>query len=622
MDKIFFKNFLAMEVTSPTFLLLLVSLQCVVNVKSEGLYENVQKTTITAKIPSLFAGTGKLLLAEGKQRIREPRDSTPSWGSQYDFIVVGAGTAGSTLASRLSENNNFTVLLIEAGTYESVKYDIPLAANFLQLFRKINWAYQTEPSDKYCLGMKNHQCNWPRGKVMGGSSVLNYMIATRGNKKDYDRWAKFGNDGWSYSQVLPYFKKLETIAIPNLINDTKYHNTNGPLYISHPPYHTPLLGAYLDAAQELGYPIVDYDAEQQNGFSQLKTNTKNGFRFSLNKAYLHPAGKRRNLHVTKKSLVSKVLIDPSSKRAYGVEFVKKNRKIVVYAKREVILSAGAIGSPQILMLSGVGPSKHLNELKIPVIKDSPGVGENLMDHISFGGLVFLVNQSVSIISREMLDPRNPYLNDFLLRRNGPLTIPGGCEGIGFIDVFEKEYPGIELLFNAGTFLADESFQLDFNIDDKVWKHYHEKMGHHSWSIYPMLMRPKSKGKLLLRDGEIQSKPKIYPNYFNHPDDMKAMIRGVKECIRISETPAMQKYGSKLFHAPLPGCENLPYKSDDYWACAIRTLPFTIYHYSGTCKMGPRRDPSAVVDPRLKVRNIIKTLIADMHLFSFIFLLVV
>ncbi len=337
---------------------------------------------------NLTVGVRKFLRENEQLTSTGLKDITPINNEEYDFIVVGAGSAGATIAARLSEVPDVTVLLIEAGKNENLFMDIPIIVNYLQLSDEVNWKYQTEPSENYCLGMTDYKCNWPRGKVMGGSSVLNYMIATRGDPRDYDNWAAMGNDGWSYKDVFKYFMKLETIGIDDLTRDKAMHNTNGPLYIGYPSFHTPLAESFLEAGQELGYPKIDYNADQHVGFSYIQSTTKNGTRMSTNKAYLHPAKKRKNLFLSKLSHVNKVLID-ENKRAYGVEFTKSNVTIRVTARKEVILSAGAINSPQILMLSGVGPSKHLTEMNIDVVQDAP-VGENLMDHVSYGGLVFLL----------------------------------------------------------------------------------------------------------------------------------------------------------------------------------------------------------------------------------------
>ena len=574
------------------------------NITYRNLYgDSDHNILLTDVLSNLASGTIKFL-REGNDFLNyEIKDSTPWFNEEYDFIIVGAGSAGAAIASRLSELNDVTILLIEAGCNENLLMDIPVIVNYLQFSDDLNWKYQTESSQNYCRGMTNRKCNWPRGKVMGGSSVLNYMIATRGNPLDYDRWAAMGNEGWSYNDLLKYFKKLEGMGIAELRNE-KVHNIKGPVYISYPPYHTPLAETFLKAGLEMGYPIVDYNANQTIGFSYIQTTMKNGTRMSTNRAYLYPANKRKNLFVTKISHANKILIDPKNKRAYGVQFSKKGVNIQVRARKEIILSAGTIGSAQILMLSGVGPSKHLKDLKISVIQDAP-VGQNLMDHIAYGGLIFLVNQPVSITTEDLSNPIKPYVSDFFMKRDGPLTIPGGCEALAFIDVDKPtkldSFPNIELLFIGGSIVSDSSFRYNVGISDEHWnKGFSKISGRYSWTIFPMLMRPRSRGEILLRNKDPKAKPKLFANYLDDPEDVRIMIKGIRAAIKVSKTKAMQQFKSRLHHVPIPDCENHKYNSDKYWECALRTFTFTIYHHSGTCKMAAENDPTSVVNPRLQV----------------------
>lgn len=530
-------------------------------------------------------------------------DMIPQFGAVYDFIIIGAGTAGATIAARLSEIRQVEVLLIEAGSNENLLMDIPILVHMLQLSNDINWKYQTKSSNKYCLGMVDNKCNWPRGKVMGGSSVLNYMIATRGSAENYDRWAEMGNEGWAYKDVLEYFKKLETVDILELRSDTVHHGTKGPLHISYPLFHTLLAEGFLKAGKELGYPLSDYNGKNVIGFSYVQSTLINGTRMSSNRAYLHPARNRPNLHVTHGSMVRKVLIDHRTNRTIGVEFVKYGRIIRVFASKEVILCAGAIGSPQLLMLSGIGPVKHLSELGINVIRNSP-VGENLMDHVAYGGLTWTVDEPVGLKLSDIINPTFPYISDFLTKRSGPLTVPGACEALAFIDTKHPKkhngLPDMELLFIGGGFKGDIIFPIIMGFNgrmNQIWRKY---TGQHGWSILPMLLNPRSRGRIRLLANDINVKPEIIPNYYDDPKDVETMIAGIKAAISVGQTKTMQMFGSRLSNDTLPGCENYEYDSYAYWECAIRTMSITIYHYSGTCKMGPRGDPTAVVDPRLKV----------------------
>ncbi|EZA54185.1 Glucose dehydrogenase [acceptor] [Ooceraea biroi] len=539
-------------------------------------------------------------LNQNQRYIDEVRNIIPQRNAVYDFVVVGAGTAGITVAARLSEIPNVKVLLIEAGSHENLFMNIPLITSFLQLDNNVTWKYRSKPSDRYCLGMNDNRCNLPRGRVLGGSSVLNYMIASRGIAEDYDRWAEMGNEGWAYKDVLKYFKKLETIDIPGLRNSI-YHGTQGPVHISG-TFHTPLSRALIKAAQELGYPLIDYNnGKNKIGFSYVQATVMNGSRMSSNRAHLHSTQNRNNLHVTLQSMVRKVLIDRDTNRAIGVEFAKYDKIIRVFARKEVVLCAGAIGSPQLLMLSGIGPSDRLAELGIDPVWDAP-VGENLMDHVGFFGLTWSVDKPVAITSR-VLNPAQPYWKEYLMKQSGVFTIPGSCEVISFIDTKHpgnhSGLPDIELLFSTASFRSFSMIPLVTGLNERICQMWSKYIGHYGWNIHPILMKPKSRGRIRLLANDVNVYPEIELNYFDDPEDVRTMIAGIRAAIRIGQTKAMQEFGSRLLN-DIPGCEKDVYDSYDYWECAIRILSSTYYHMSGTCKMGPGGDPTAVVDSKLKV----------------------
>ncbi|XP_028981963.1 glucose dehydrogenase [FAD, quinone] [Diachasma alloeum] len=523
----------------------------------------------------------------------------------YDFIVVGAGSAGAVVASRLSEIEKWNVLLLEAGGDETEISDVPLLAGYLQL-TKLDWKYKTEPQGDACLAMEGGRCNWPRGKVLGGSSVLNYMLYLRGNRKDYDLWEQQGNPGWSSKHVLHYFKKSEDNQNPYLAK-TIYHSTGGYLTVQEAPWRTPLATAFVEAGQEMGYQIRDINGAHQSGFMIAQGTIRGGSRCSTSKAFLRPARLRQNLHVALNSQVTKVLIDPNTRRAYGVEMVRGGQMYRIRARKEVILSGGSVNSPQLLMLSGVGPKDHLEQHGIPVIQSS-AVGENLQDHVGLGGLTFMVNQEVSMVESRLHSVSA--VMRYAVFGDGPLTVLGGVEGLGFVNTkyvnASDDFPDIELHFISGSTNSDGGRQIR-KVHGLTQSFYNAVFGKISnkdaWSVIPMLLRPKSRGLIRLRSKSPFDHPLIYPNYFKEREDMDTLIEGVKIGVALSRTAAFRKYGSELNPQPYPGCERIPLYTDLYWECMIRHYSATIYHPVGTCKMGPSWDPDAVVDPQLRVYGI-------------------
>lgn len=547
-------------------------------------------------------------LQRGEKELKREFPDQRKLRNKYDFIIVGAGSAGCALANRLSENPKWNVLLIEAGQSENLLMDIPMIVHYLQRY-KINWGYRTERSNKYCLGMNNNQCNWPRGKVMGGSSVLNYMVYTRGNRRDYDNWAALGNYGWDYENVSHYFRKLENNIVPNLTPN--YHGKNGPVTVSSIQYKSSIAKAFIKAGIEKGFPYVDYNGPNQTGFSYLQATIKNGTRQSSNVAYLYPISSRKNLHVKKNSHVTKLLID-SNKKVYGVQLFSGNRFVSVRASKEVILSAGAINTPQLLMLSGIGPSNHLLKLGIKPIVNS-AVGYNLMDHASPGALTFTVNCS-TFRSAEILDLSSleRYTNNF----DGPISSAGGVEALAFIDTERPNdpdgYPDLEFLQIAGSVNSDAIFKINFGIRDDV---YNEMFSNHgfvknSFMVFPMVLRPKSRGRIKLQSSDPFAQPIIIPNYYSDPYDVKISVRGIRRMIDLLNTKAFRKVNAQILKTPLSGCLSHAFNSDEYWECYTRHLTFTIYHHCGTAKMGPSTDKRAVVDPTLKVIGVTGLRVAD------------
>lgn len=385
-------------------------------------------------------------------------------------------------------------------------------------------------------------------------------------------------------------------------------------------YHrTPLVGLFLEAARILGHPILDYNTPEKLGFGYLQLTTESGRRVSSAKAYLHSNKRRSNLHILIETRATKVLIDNDTKAAVGVEYVRNRMSQTVMARREVILSAGPIASPQLLMLSGVGPQEHLTNLGIRVIQDLP-VGRTLYDHISFPGLVYTLN----VTGVSLLEGRETTLYNTLQWfqfGDGPATAAGGAEAIGYIKTPStdepQQVPDIELLSIGGSLVSDggagnsKSVRRGMMISDAVFDPAYGSIDNtDTWSSFLMLLHPKSVGYLELRDTNPFSFPRMYGNYLTDPRDVRTFIEGIRHVQALAETEPFQRIGAQIHRARYPTCRKFKFDSDAYWECAIRTLTATLHHQIATCRMGPEGDPRAVVDPELRVHGIQRLRVVD------------
>ncbi|XP_026754848.2 glucose dehydrogenase [FAD, quinone]-like [Galleria mellonella] len=536
---------------------------------------------------------------------------------EYDFIIVGAGSAGSVLASRLSENKNITVLLLEAGKPETLLTDVPALAPYFQA-TDYTWQYYMEPQHGVCMGMTNERCFWPRGKAVGGTSVINYMIYTRGRPQEWDRIAADGNYGWSYNDVLHYYKKSEKADLDGYeMNHSR--NRNGVLPVQFVPKRTKLIKAFLEAGAILGHPTIDYNSPDQLGFGYVQVTTEGGHRASAAKVFLHKQKKRRNLHILPETIVTKVLIDPYNKTAYGVEFSRNGRLYTVSARKEVILSAGPIASPQLLMLSGVGPKDHLNSKDIHVIEDLP-VGKTLYDHICFPGTIFTLNvTNVSIHESTAITLTSIF--SWLRNGDNELSTPGAVEGIGYIKTpisnDPEPIPDIELISIGGSLVADggpsgsKAVRRGMRIRKQVFDQAFGSIDDtDTWSAFPMLLHPKSVGYIELKDKNPFNYPKMVGNYLTDPTDIATFVAAIRYIQKIAATEPFQKFGARIYPADYLPCRSFEFDSDAYWECAIRMLTATLHHQIATCRMGPAGDPQAVVDPELRVYGIGRLRVVD------------
>ncbi|XP_065907071.1 alcohol dehydrogenase [acceptor]-like isoform X2 [Dysidea avara] len=519
---------------------------------------------------------------------------------EYDYIIVGAGSAGCVLANRLTEDPNTTVLLLEAGPVDSDP-DIHIPLIFLSLLgSEIVWHYKTVPKHNALLGFKDRRLVWVAGKVLGGSSSVNALVYARGSPADYDTWVEMGADGWGFDDVLPYFLKSED---SQLGEDSKYHSTGGPLSISYPSYSTVAAKAFVEAGRELGYRVGDYNGESPFGFSLSQLTMRNGKRISTATAFLHPIMGRSNLHIGTGVTVRKVIIEDN--KAVGVSYIQEPNNVEgsVRAKREVILSAGTIGSPHILMLSGIGPSSHLKEAGIETKADLP-VGKNLQDHVQVF-LPYLTSPESEVYDTlifldSVFNLKN--LFQYYVFGTGPLST-SPIEAVAFMNSGmddSSKYPDIQLHFFGGDDRNTPGSLTD--MVEAVFDPNASKRTQRGFMIASSILHPKSVGELSLNITHPFDNPVIDPHYIEDPDDIKGVIKGIRianELVRASE--ALHKGLIEFVgeNAKLP----YKYDSDEFWEWFIRQFLSSVAHPVGTCKMGSVDDPNTVVDPRLRVKGV-------------------
>ena len=500
--------------------------------------------------------------------------------TSFDYVIVGAGSAGCVLANRLSADGRHSVLLLEAGPRDTYPWiHVPIGYARTMFHPVVNWGFYTDPEPT----MNGRRVYWPRGRTLGGSSAINGLISIRGQREDYDAWAAAGNEGWSFADVLPWFRMLEH----NVRGASEYHGADGPLWASDIDTPHPLVEAMIAGASELGIPRNDdFNGASQEGAGYYQLTTRKGMRCSTAVAYLRPARSRSNLKVQTGAHATRILFD--GRRAVGVTYRQDGSDKTAHARSEVILCAGALQSPQLLQLSGVGPAALLQSHGIPVMQALDGVGANLQDHLQ-ARVILRCTQPVT--TNDALRTWSGKLRiglDYVLRRSGPMAV-----GINQGGIFARAM--------ASAARPDVQFHFATLSSDMAGSPVHEFSG---FTMSVCQLRPTSRGTVSIRSTDPLEPPSMQPRYLSTEDDRATLVAGIRLARKLAATHAMQPFVAGEYR---PGSDAV---SDDELLEFARNTGGTIFHPSGTTRMGPAADPTAVVDSQLRVHGLAALRVVD------------
>lgn len=506
----------------------------------------------------------------------------------YDYVIVGAGTAGCVLANRLTENGKYTVLLLEAGGSDlSIWIQMPIGYGRTFFDKRINWMYDTQP----VAALNGRNSYWPRGKVVGGSGSINAMVYVRGQPHDFDDWKALGNPGWGWNDVLPYFKKSEDFDWYSA-----YHGRGGPQHVTDiSPHVHPICYSFIEAAQTLGFPqSSDFNGTNPEGVGIYQINTRGGWRASTANAFLHPALKRKSLTLRTHAHATRIIFD--GKRATGIAYMHKGKSCEVNARQEVILAGGAINSPQLLMLSGIGDAVHLKDVGIEPLVNAPAVGRNLQDHIAVSYFYKVRTATLNDVLHPLLGKLRAGIR-YMADRAGPLSLSVNQSG-GFVRSDPtKKHPNLQLYFSPVSYTKTPMSERKLLNPDPF----------SAFLLSHNPCRPTSRGHIMLASADSMEHPIIHPNYLDTQADIDDVIAGNRLIRQIARTSPLADI---ITEEIVPGIE---VDSDEALLTDFRTRADTVYHPTSSCIMGP--DPAtSVVDARLRVHGIDGLRVVDASVF--------